>query len=262
MNAARSSESPAGPPVRRRRPRWRPTPGAVRVARWAVGWAAAPAVVGLYHALLGAVGSLPAERRVLSLEAGIFGFLCGLFAFGLWFVIGRRPTRAYILAHELTHALFGLLHGARIRSLRVREDRGSVTLSRTHAVTLLAPYCVPLYALGVAVVVVLLYRLGAPEALRVAAMGVLGMAWGLHLCYTLNSLLQYQSDLERCGYLFSYAVILYANLLFPALVLVATGSLRPGHFGTLWQTETARAYATLGRTLLYWHDRFWSWRSG
>ncbi len=259
LKRERSSAGTAARPQRRRR--WRDAPGFVRWLRWAVAWAVTPAIVGLFQALVNAAASVRSGRTLLSLDVGIVGFIGGLCAFGLWFVLGRRPTRAYVLAHELTHALFGLLHGARIRTLRIREDCGSVTLSKTHAATLLAPYCVPLYALALSIPVILLYRAGAPEALRVGAMALLGLAWGLHLGYTLNSLLQYQSDLERCGYLFSYTIILYANLLLPALVLLATGALSPGAYAELWRTETLRAYTALGRTLLYWHDRFWSWRA-
>ena len=67
-----------------------------------------------------------------------------------------HPVRSYILAHELTHALWASLMGARVTSLKVGKSGGSVTLSKSNFFITLAPYFFPLYTMLVIVVYYLL----------------------------------------------------------------------------------------------------------
>lgn len=56
-----------------------------------------------------------------------------------------RPTLAYVFAHEMTHALWSLLFGGRLRELRVGPGGGQVRLTRVNLLVVLAPYFFPLH---------------------------------------------------------------------------------------------------------------------
>ena len=67
----------------------------------------------------------------------------------LWllvFVFLPKPIRTYVLGHELTHAIWALLMGARVSGLTVRKAGGQVRTSKTNWAITLAPYFFPFYA--------------------------------------------------------------------------------------------------------------------
>lgn len=230
-----------------------------RAGRFLVGWLLVPAIIGLFSALLRAMTSVPGSRTVLSLDAGVFAFLVGMGAFCLAYVFLPRPTRAYVVAHELTHALFARLHGSRVGAIDIQDDRGSIRISQPNTMTLLAPYFFPLYTVLLIGIVTLAAVLFPRTDIRIPALGLIGLSWGFHFCFTVNSLLQHQTDIERCGYLYSYTLILFLNLVVLAVGLVAATPLTVIGFLGIWKTEALRAFATLGSTLVRLHDRAWSW---
>lgn len=143
--------------------------------------------------------------------------------FCLWLIVFfflPRPVRAYILAHELSHALWGALTGARVRAIRVSRQTGSVTLSHTNVLTVLAPYFFPLYTIAA---IALFYVAGLfidTRPFRLAWLGLVGFTWAFHLSFTLLSLFQHQSDVQRYGRLFSYTIIYALNVLGVCLWIV------------------------------------------
>ena len=80
-----------------------------------------------------------------SLPLSVWGLFIGFFLWVFLFFCLPRPTRSYVLAHELTHALWGWVMGANIKRLRVSKDGGSVTLTKSNFLVALAPYFFPLY---------------------------------------------------------------------------------------------------------------------
>ena len=64
--------------------------------------------------------------------------------------------------------------------------------------------------------------------MRSVAAGVVGAAWGFHLCFTVNALLQRQTDLDAFGFFFSAVLVLLLNELFLLLAYVA---LSPAELG-------------------------------
>jgi hypothetical protein len=149
-----------------------------------------------------------------------WALLIGLF---LWVVIYTsmpRPVRAYIFAHELTHALWGWISGARVREIRIGEDRGSTRLSRTNALIILGPYFSPLYT----VLVIVAYPLASVFAdlspYHLLWIALIGATWGFHLTFTLSSLGTHQSDIAQMGRFFSYTLIYLVNVMIVALGLM------------------------------------------
>lgn len=148
--------------------------------------------------------------------------------FALWLLVFfalPKPTRSYVLAHELTHALWALALGAGVSAVRVGAESGSVRLSgRSSFLITLAPYFFPLYTILVIAVYYALgmfVRVGDYEPLWLM---LVGLTWGFHLTFTLATLTRHQDDIQACGRLFSYAVIVIMNVLGITLWVIMVSS--------------------------------------
>ncbi len=254
---ARDRKKPA---TRHRRPllwpaegsRWRQT------LRMAFGLLLVPVSIALGRTLLRAATAETNRLTVLSLDAGIFAFLAGAGLFALAFLLLPRPTTAYIFAHEFTHAIFAWLHGIKVRNLKIGTDHGSIQIEHPRSLVLLAPYFFPLYTAVAIVLTALLLLIWPLQGMEIATLALIGMTWGFHFCFTITSLLQHQTDLERCGYIFSYGLIISLNLLVLALGLVAATPLTLRQFGQLWGADLTETFATLRDTFVNLHDYLWS----
>lgn len=134
----------------------------------------------------------------------------------LWLVIFftmPRPVRSYVLAHELTHALWAALMGGRVSKLRISKTGGSVIVSKTNFLITLAPYFFPLYTALVILLYVVLGFFVSVEEYYLVWLALVGFTWGFHFTFTVTTLLQHQSDIEEYGHLFSYVIIYVLNIL-------------------------------------------------
>jgi hypothetical protein len=153
--------------------------------------------------------------------ASAWGLAAGFFLWLVLFLCLPRPVTAYVFAHELTHALWGWVMGARVSRFRVGARGGSVNLSKSNFLITLAPYFFPLYTILVVAVhglLALFYDMRAYEPLW---LGFVGLTWGFHLTFTITTLRQHQPDIRIHGRLFSYACIYLFNLLGVGLWIVA-----------------------------------------
>jgi len=217
----------------------------VRLLRFVIGVALLPAVWALMRALWTAALSVKGGSHFLGLGTDVFAFVGGIVLFALMYILLPRPTRAYVLAHELTHAIFGFLSGARVGRIRVKQEEGSVMLSKTGFITLLAPYFFPLYTVLLIVFLIVLGFFVKLEPYRFWIYLVIGFSWGFHLCFTLSTLLQHQTDIAKSGYLFSYVLIIYLNLVILTLgLLIATPASFLG-FLREWWSANIHAYLAI-----------------
>ncbi len=160
--------------------------------------------------------------RALIVEAA--AFIGGVVAFViLWFVF-PRPVRMYVLGHELTHALWGLLFFAWPSKLRVSKNGGSVSLTKSNFLITLSPYFFPFYSFVLAVIAVAVSFFYSPLPLMSLWLFALGMSWAFHLLFTFDSLSRYQSDIAEYGKLFSWTIIFIANAAMIIFALAAAGS--------------------------------------
>ena len=147
------------------------------------------------------------------------GFVLWLFLY----LVLPRPVRAYVLAHELTHALWGLIHGRRVSQLRVSAQGGSVRIEKPNTLITLAPYFFPFYTLGFVALYGIASLFADLSAWRPVWLGAVGFPWGFHITFTFDALLEHQTDIQKVGYLFSYTFIFLLNALGLAFWLVAVG---------------------------------------
>lgn len=207
-------------------------------------WATSTAVYMLY------------QTSVESAAASGFEIWALPVGFVLWvvlFFLLPRPFRTYVLAHELTHAMWALMMGGRIGKLKVGKSGGHVELSKTNFVITLAPYFFPFYTFLVIGAYYLASIWVEVEPYKAWWLGAVGLTWAFHLTFTLNMLAERQPDIQEHGRIFSYAVIYLMNVLVIGLWMVLVGSPKLGRFGERLAHENATAYTyTYRQTVSAW----------
>jgi len=136
-----------------------------------------------------------------------------------WAARGARFS--YVLGHELTHAMAAWATGGSVYGISVGEKEGHVDLSHSNMFVALAPYCLPFYALAVALGYRVLLWLKPEAGGEALFLLLLGGALGAHLLFTWDSLTSTrQPDLDAAGgVLFSLTLIAIANALMLMLLL-------------------------------------------
>jgi hypothetical protein len=155
-------------------------------------------------------------------DSALWAFIGG---YGLWLVVFAclpKPMRTYVLGHELTHAIWALLMGARVSDLKVKKTGGQVRTSKTNWFIALAPYFFPFYAMVFIGLFFLAYAIWNLAAYMWVLFFLVGLGWSFHVTFTLMMLLTVkQPDVESQGVVFSTVVIYCMNLLIMALTAVA-----------------------------------------
>jgi len=135
--------------------------------------------------------------------------------FILWIIIYFTiplPVRTYVLAHELTHALWGAMMGAKIFRMKISKQSGSVTMSKSNFLITLAPYFFPLYTVLIIAGYYILSIFHDVGAYYLFWLGLVGFTWGFHFTFTISTLMQHQNDIREYGAVFSYAFIYLLNI--------------------------------------------------
>lgn len=153
--------------------------------------------------------------RVLStcgLSVCALAFLAGIAVFSLCWAGLSHPVRTYVLGHELTHALWGLMFGAVPSRLRVGVRGGSVNLTKSNLLITLAPYFFPFYTFVVILIAVIVSCFVRPLPGMPVWVFLVGFTWAFHVLFTLDSLCQTQPDVTLYGRIFSWTFIFLANV--------------------------------------------------
>ena len=223
--------------------------------RFLIGLAFLPLCWGVSRAFLDAILISAGTTGWLSVEA--VSLLGGIAAFAMsWFALSH-PVRMYVLGHELTHALWGLLFGARPSDVRVSASGGSVRLTKSNMLITLAPYFFPFYTFLVIVVALVTYAFFRPLPYLPLWLFLIGFTWSFHVLFTLETLGQRQPDVKLYGRIFSWTFIFLANV---GIVLAWLASMTPLTFAELGQILLNRivsAYVLLG--LYFWRAVTWLW---
>ena len=194
-----------------------------RVFRFMAGVALLPLCVAVTLVLFDLLRGLAPDSGALLSKEAIALFAGYAVWLGMWLIL-PQPLRAYVMAHELTHALWGLFFGARVRNLRVTSKGGSVCLSKTNLLITLAPYFFPFYTVIVILIHWIIGFFVQPVPFPLLWPFLVGFTWGFHFCFTIQSLLIKQPDIQEYGHLFSYTVIYLFNLGGICLWVVCTTS--------------------------------------
>ena len=213
-----------------------------------------------------AVLALPLAVALLSLFYDVFAAVCkeggssipllaaggGFAAFlAIWIFVPSKPVRLYVLGHELTHALWGKLFGAKVSNLKVSLHGGSVTLTKSNVWITLAPYFFPFYTILVVIAALILRVFVSPLPWPWLWLSAIGFTWCFHLCFTLRALAQRQPDVIEYGRLFSWVFIWTFNVLGVVLWVLATTEIPISFVWNSLQTHVSASYVAVWRFVLY-----------
>jgi len=217
--------------------------------RFCIGLLLIPCGIGMTRTVLASVGASAAlsvaggARPFLMVVAGV---AAALFVF--WAL--PAPVRLYVLAHELTHALWGALLGARISGLRVARNGGYVKLSQSNWIIALAPYFFPLYTFIVILAYYLLLVFFDLRPYVPVWLGLIGFTLGFHGVFTIHALAQDQQDVRDYGRVFSFGAIYIMNMLGIGLVLLLVTPLTLQDLIRRLAGDQAAVWRFCGRALL------------
>jgi hypothetical protein len=199
-----------------------------RVLRFLLGLMLLPACCGFAMVLLDSILASSGASGWIGVES--LSALGGIAAFALCWMALSHPVKTYVLGHELTHALWGLMFGARASNLRIGADGGSVRLSKTNLLITLAPYFFPFYTFIVVVAALVTYAFLRPLPFLPLWMFLVGFTWAFHILFTVETLSRRQPDITLYGRMFSWVFIFLANA---AIIMVWLATTTPLTFRQL-----------------------------
>lgn len=217
------------------------------VLRLLLGLFLLPACWGFARAAVDALSVVTGGNCGFSVE--LVSLLGGIMAFALCWAALSHPVKTYVLGHELTHALWGLLFGARPSHVRVSASGGSVTLSKSNFIITLAPYFFPFYTFVVIVVALIVSLFLRPLPLLPVWLFLIGFTWAFHVLFTLETLTQRQPDVRLYGRVFSWTVIFLANVAIVLVWLASTTILTFDQLGSFLLQRMGAAYMGVGTGL-------------
>ena len=219
-----------------------------KVLRFLAGIVLLPLCVAVSWSLADLLNSLPPTPELippqtLALVGGYFVWL------GLYLCV-MRPMHAYVWAHELTHALWGLLFLARIHSIRVKPTGGAVSLSKTNTLIALAPYFFPFYTMVVLLLRGILSFWIPMNPYELIWLFLVGFTWGFHFTFTVQTLLIRQPDIVDNGRVFSLTLIYLLNLAGICIWVVCTTPATFADLGGFLASRTAMTYLEVWDSLV------------
>jgi hypothetical protein len=213
----------------------------VRPLKLLIGLALLPLCAAATHSLADLINQLGLVSWT-HVPAPVAWLVGGFLFWLLIFLCMTRPIRTYVLAHELTHAFWALLMGARVSRLRVSASGGSVTLSKTNFIITLAPYFFPFYTMCVIAAYSLIVLWVDMSTYELFWLALIGFTWSFHLTFTITTLMTRQPDITEHGRLFSYSVIYLLNVLGIGLWIVAVAHPTLQDFGASVMHHGRRIY--------------------
>jgi hypothetical protein len=156
--------------------------------------------------------------------------------------------RTYVLGHELTHALWALLMGARVSGLKVRKTGGQVRTSKINWFIALAPYFFPFYAMLFIAGFFLVHAVWSLTPYLWVLFLLVGLGWSFHVTFTLMVLFTVsQPDVRSQGVMFAAVIIYLMNLL--AMTVTATMLSQSLTFAMLGRSVAHNLAVSYGWTL-------------
>ena len=203
-----------------------------------------PMCWGVVRAFCDSVMASAGESGGITAES--IALVGGMAAFALCWMAVSHPVKTYVLGHELTHAIWGLLFGALPSKLRVSASGGSVNLTKSNMLITLAPYFFPFYTFLVIVVALITSAFIRPLPFLPLWMFAVGFTWAFHALFTLETLAQRQPDVKLYGRIFSWVFIFLANVALILVFLASTTSLTFVQLGGFLLNRIIDAYVGVG----------------
>jgi hypothetical protein len=230
----------------------------VTTVKWlklAVAFLLMPAVVALAMTAWEAARALTFGQGTWQGQLGI-AFCAGYVLWLTVFALLPPPMRTYVLGHELTHAIWALLMGARVSDMRVGKTGGQVKTDKLNWAIALAPYFFPFYAMLFMAIFFAAHAIWGLDRYFVVLFFLVGLGWSFHVTFTLMMLLHTrQTDVQSQGIIFSAVIIVAINLLTMLVVAICLSRTITVRAVTTWLgQDLAWVYGwVLDKVLLLWH---------
>jgi len=167
-------------------------------------------------------------REYSSISGEMLWSAGGFIFFLLVFFIFGAPVKSYILEHEISHIIFALMSGVRIKKVSLKRSNAYVKTERVNMLIALAPYSLPLYTLLLLLVYRVAARLAAARLIEArfvenpfvtAAMYFLfGATLSFHMVATMHYVQLDQPDMRRYGYFSSLILVFTWSLVVLAVI--------------------------------------------
>jgi hypothetical protein len=238
------------------RPRW-----LLRASRWLAGLMLLPFCIVTTVTFLRQFENIALDQGLWQSER-FFYFAAGALLTCGWLFSGflrRGFLYLYVLGHELTHALFVILHRGKVTDIHVSSDGGFITTDKSNLLIALSPYFVPFWSL----VCALVYggsRIwpGPHEYADLAFYAAVGASWSFHMAWTLWMIPRDQPDLQENGTFFSLMIIYLANVLVLVGLLCLAGS-SPMANAKVFASDWIRHAVDFLRQSAIFSERLWEW---
>ncbi|GHT04964.1 hypothetical protein AGMMS5026_08460 [Endomicrobiia bacterium] len=139
-------------------------------------------------------------------------FWIGILCYIVFQVILYKPMKTYMFGHELSHAIAGILSGAKIKKFDVGKESGSIALTKDNIWITLAPYFFPIYTSAVIIIYIFLGWFINIKQFYGYFLFLAGFSIAFHVALTIYILSIEQSDLKIYGTFFSYVIIFMVNI--------------------------------------------------
>lgn len=148
------------------------------------------------------------------MSVNVWSLVLGIAAYSLFHFFVYQPTFLYVLAHELTHAIFAFLSGSRVRKIKVSDKGGYVELKQSNFIIDLAPYFFPFYSFAIILFYYICSRLTDTSEYLILLFFFLGVSLAFHYLANWETLKIQQPDLKWTGKIFGLIFVSILNLLF------------------------------------------------
>jgi len=139
-------------------------------------------------------------------------FLLGTALYALVFSVTKERSFAYVLGHEVMHALAAMLFGGKLVSIFISEKSGCVRTTKDNFFISLAPYLVPFYATCLTLLYCFISIFARIDRYLAVFIFLLGYSLTHHLFFTIHYLKQGQTDLKKHGIIFGLVLIILLNI--------------------------------------------------
>jgi hypothetical protein len=177
-------------------------------------------------------------------------FFIGFASYLIFFIAFRKPLRAYLVAHELTHVLWVWLFGGKVHEIRLSSRQGQVKATKKNTLIALAPYFFPVYTLlliAACGLVSLWVNLGG--YFRLVSFAI-GFTWSFHLLLNIFVLGRGQEDVRMSGSFFSLVLIFTLNVLVLGLIMVfLSEGITLKSYLSLLTRDVVRFYSAIARAI-------------
>ncbi len=148
-------------------------------------------------------------------------YAAGVVFYLIFELIFHKPMWIYVFGHELTHALSGILSGARVLKFKATAKGGEVQLSKSNIFVVLSPYVIPIYMVMILALFAFLQIWFKQPELTYGFQFLLGLTLAFHISLTIIALHRSQPDLKILGYFLSTTLIWLGNALILAVLCIS-----------------------------------------